>query len=86
MFYYYNNEIGKKGQEKTMNLSKKILYVVEAEQKKQGISARELAKRIGCTDRIISCWKTGKRNISLKMAEKVLAELGYQLIIVKKDD
>lgn len=67
-------------------LSKEILHVVETEQEIQGITARELAKRVDCTDTIISYWKTGKRNISLNMAEKILRELGYKLIITKIED
>ncbi len=67
------------------NLSKEILHIVEKEQKVQGITARELAKKIGCSEQIISYWKMEKRNISLRMAEKVLEELGYELTIIKKE-
>lgn len=67
------------------NLSKEILHIVEKEQKYQEITARELAKKIGCSEQIISYWRTGKRNISLHMAEKVLEELGYELTIIKKE-
>ena len=68
------------------NLSKEILHIVEKEQKVQGITARELAKKIGCSEQIISYWKCGKRNISLRMAEKVLGVLGYELTIIKKEE
>lgn len=68
------------------NLSKEILHIVEKEQKVQGTTARELAKKIGCSEQIISYWKTGKRNISLHMAEKVLGALGYELKIVRKGE
>lgn len=68
------------------NLSKEILHIVEKEQKVQGITARELAKKIGCSEQIISYWKMEKRNISLRMAEKVLEELGYELTIVRKGE
>lgn len=68
------------------NLSKEILHIVGLEQKIRGITARELAKKIGCSEQIISYWKMGKRNISLRMAEKVLEELGYELTIIKKEE
>lgn len=68
------------------SLSKEILHIVEKEQKVQGITARELEKKIGCSEQIISYWKMEKRNISLRMAEKVLEELGYELTIIKKEE
>lgn len=68
------------------DLSKEILHIVDLEQKTRGTTARELAKKIGCSGQIISYWKTGKRNISLHMAEKVLEELGYELTIVRKGE
>ena len=68
------------------DLSKEILHIVDLEQKTRGTTARELAKKIGCSEQIISDWKTGKRNISLHMAEKVLEELGYELTIVRKGE
>ena len=54
--------------------------------KKQNISAIEIAKRVGCTDRAISHWKYGKRNMSLQMAEKILNVLGYELDIRKREN
>ena len=54
------------------NLSKKILYIVLDEQKRQGIDTRELAQKMDCSYRAIVYWKKGERNISLQMAEKVL--------------
>lgn len=68
------------------SLHKKILNVVYEEQKKQGITTRNLAQMAGCTERALSYWKCGKRNISLRMAEKVLGTLGYELTIIKKEE
>lgn len=67
------------------DLREKILSVICIEQKRQGITTRNLAQIVGCTERAVSYWKCGKRNISLRMAEKVLEELGYELTIIKKE-
>lgn len=68
------------------NLSKKILYIVLDEQKRQGIDTRELAQKMDCSYRAIVYWKKGERNISLQMAEKVLDALGYEIKIYKKGE
>ena len=62
-------------------ISEKILDIVEEQQEKQKISTRELAKKADCTVRAINYWKCGKRNISLKTAEKLLKALGCEIRI-----
>lgn len=51
------------------DLQEKILSVICSEHKKQGITARNLSQIVGCTERAVSYWKCGERNISLRMAE-----------------
>lgn len=68
------------------DLQEKILSVICSEQKRQGITTKKLAQIVGCTERAVSYWKCGERNISLRMAEKVLEELGYELTIIKKEE
>lgn len=67
------------------DLQEKILSVICTEQKKQGITTRNLAQIVDCTERAVSYWKCGERNISLRIAEKILEELGYELTIIKKE-
>ncbi len=67
------------------DLQEKILSAICSEQKKQGITTRNLAQTVGCTERAVSYWKCGERNISLRIAEKILEELGYELTIIKKE-
>lgn len=68
------------------DLREKILSVICIEQKRQGITTRNLAQIVGCTERAVSYWKCGKRNISLRMAEQMLSALGYELKIVKEGE
>ena len=68
------------------DLQEKILSAICSEQKKQGITTRNLAQTVGCTERAVSYWKCGERNISLRIAEKILEELGYELTIIKKEE
>jgi transcriptional regulator with XRE-family HTH domain len=67
-------------------ITDEIIKILEKEQKKNGMSAIIIAQKTGCTNRSISYWKHGKRNISLQMVEKILETLGYEFCIFKKEE
>jgi len=60
-----------------LNFSK----IVKEEREKQGMTKRELARRIGCTDRAISYWETGEKSPNITLADKALKELEISLKI-----
>lgn len=55
--------------------------ILQNERKKKGVSQQELAKMTGFTVRAISYWETGKRNITLENADKVLKALHASIVI-----
>lgn len=61
----------------------KIVSMILDERKKQGITYRELAKRIGVQPATIVNWKNGSE-ISLDNADKALKELGLSATIGKE--
>ncbi len=63
--------------EKNIEIQKKI----KEERIKQGISIRKLAQMAKCSDRSIVYWESGKREISVNMADKLLKTLGIQIQI-----
>ncbi len=60
-----------------LNFSK----IVKEEREKQGMTKRELARRIGCTDRAISYWETGEKSPNIFLADKALKALEISLKI-----
>lgn len=58
-----------------------ISKIIKNERIKQGISQRELARRIGCTGRAIGYWEAGIKIPSLDLADKALKVLGISLTI-----
>lgn len=65
-----------------LNFSK----IVKEEREKQGMTKRELARRIGCTDRAISYWETGEKSPNITLADKVLKALEISLKIGSDKD
>lgn len=55
--------------------------ILKQEREKQGISQRELAKKIDCTGRAVGYWETGIKTPSLVLADKALKVLGVSLTI-----
>lgn len=58
-----------------------ITNIIREERIKQGMSQRELARRIGCTGRAIGYWEAGVKTPSLDLADKTLKALGISLTI-----
>ena len=52
--------------------------------KEKGITQKELAKKAGFSDRAISMWKNGTREISLYNADRLLKSLGQPFVIGTK--
>lgn len=59
--------------------------ILQNERKARGITQAKLAKMTGFTERAISLWETGKRDITLKNAEKVVRALETSLTIGKEE-
>ena len=55
--------------------------ILQNARKQRGVSQRELAEMTGFTVRVISYWETGRHEISLKNADKVLKALGTTMVI-----
>ena len=55
--------------------------ILQNARKRRGVSQRELAEMTGFTVRVISYWETGRHEISLKNADKVLKALGTTMVI-----
>ena len=68
-----------------MNTSKRIFSYIDEKRKEQGISKKEFAQMIGCTQRAIYYWERGERGISQDMADKALKILGAFVILGDRD-
>ena len=55
--------------------------ILQSARKQRGVSQRKLAEMTGFTVRVISYWETGRHEISLKNADKVLKALGTMMVI-----
>nr|DAU39577.1 MAG TPA: helix-turn-helix domain protein [Caudoviricetes sp.] len=64
-----------------MNKREEIRKMLRKERLKRDLNFKEFGKLIGCTGRSVSYWETGKRNISLDVADKALKKLGITLEI-----
>ena len=65
-----------------MNLGK----ILKQEREKQKLSKKELAKRAGVSDTVISYWESGKREMTVKSANKVFKALGVKITIGGTDE
>jgi transcriptional regulator with XRE-family HTH domain len=65
-------------------LVKDIGLLIQKERLKQGISIRELAKKVGCSGRAIQYIEQSKRNPSFYMANDILDALGISIIFTRK--
>ena len=55
--------------------------IMKRERVKQGLSQQRLAELAGVTDRAISLWETGKREMRVDSADKVFKALGVSVVI-----
>ena len=58
-----------------------IIAYINAKREEQGISKKEFAKMIGCTQRAFRYWELGERKISIDTADKALKVLGISAVI-----
>lgn len=65
--------------------SREVIEIVEKELKEQKMSKKELAHKIGCSERSIQYWIKGNRETSINMADKVLKALGKVVILGKEE-
>lgn len=54
------------------------------EREKQGLSRKKLAEKAGCSEMAIYYWETGRREITLQMADQILKALGVSMKIGAK--
>ena len=59
--------------------------IMKNERMKQGISQRKLAELAGVTERAISLWETGNREMRVSSADKVFRALGVSVVIGEQD-
>lgn len=55
--------------------SNEVIEMIIKNIREKGISRREFAKKVGCSERHIHYLETGQRGISLELADKMLKEL-----------
>ena len=48
-----------------------------------GLSRKQLAEIIGCSERAVTYWESGKREMTLKHADAVCTALGVEVVIGK---
>ena len=58
-----------------------IFAYINTKREEQGISKKEFAKMIGCTQRAFRYWELGERKISIDTADKALKVLGISAVI-----
>ena len=58
--------------------------IITAEIKQHNLTYAKLARKCGLTETAIAYHCSGKRSPTLESAEKVLAALGLELVLVKK--
>lgn len=65
-----------------MDWSREIIDKIDAILKRDGITQRELARRIGCSETQITRWTRGFPNLTLSSLAKLSEALGEPLIKV----
>ena len=65
-----------------MNLGK----ILQEEREKQRLSKKQLAKMANVSDTIISYWESGKREMTVKNADKIFKALGVVISIGGEKD
>ena len=65
-----------------IQLSAAIIARIDAILKKKGMTQRELARRLGRSEAVVSRWTTGFPNLTLKSIAEISTALGEPLIQV----
>lgn len=65
-----------------VRLSADVISRLDYVLKTKGISQRELAKRMGRSEAVISRWTTGFPNLTLKTISELSAAVGEPLVVV----
>lgn len=64
-----------------MTKSEQIFKIIHKKCQAEGISERDLACTLGCSERSVAYWRNGKRQINLNNADKALKALGIAVRI-----
>ena len=68
-----------------MTKQEKISFLIKDERKKQKLSRERLAKKAGCSARIIEYWEEGTRlPRDIETVDKVLSALGISFVLGKE--
>lgn len=66
-------------------LSNEIVKILKVERLDRGLSYNKFGELIGCTGRTVSYWEKGQRiPRDIEVIERVLNNLGYEILIKKK--
>ena len=65
-----------------IQLSAEIIARIDAILKKKGMTQRELARKLGRSEAVVSRWTTGFPNLTLKSIAEISTALGEPLIQV----
>ena len=65
-----------------VQLSAAIIARIDAILKEKGMTQRELARKMGCSEAVVSRWTTGFPNLTLRSIAEISTALGEPLIQV----
>ena len=65
-----------------VQLSAAIIVRIDAILKEKGMTQRELARKLGCSEAVVSRWTTGFPNLTLRSIAEISTALGEPLIQV----
>jgi transcriptional regulator with XRE-family HTH domain len=68
-----------------VNLSSEIIIRVDEILRRKGMTQRELARKLGKSEAVVSRWTTGFPNLTLRSISQLSEALGESLIQVTKD-
>ena len=68
-----------------VNLSSEIIMRIDEILRRKGITQRELARKLGKSEAVVSRWTTGFPNLTLRSIAQLSEALGESLIQVTKD-
>lgn len=67
-----------------VQLSAEIIARIDAILKEKNMTQRDLARKLGCSEAVVSRWTTGFPNLTLKSIAEISTALGTPLIQVTK--
>ena len=68
-----------------VNLSSEIIMRIDEILRRKGMTQRELARKLGQSEAVVSRWTTGFPNLTLRSIAQLSEALGESLIQVTKD-